>query len=240
MILGKQQFTKRAHFIGTILKKHHAHDVLELGCGTGLYLRPLKKAGFRIEGLDISQQMLKQAKDLGVPLYKQDMSTFSLDKKYDAILCLNSSLVLLPNMRAIAQTVVRCKKHLRDEGLLIIDLPHHEKEIPENDGTVEIIRRKTSRGLLTVKEQMFREKNRWVEIWNGTIGKKKFTERFSELIYSPAAVERILNKNFDITRIYGSRTGGPFTKNSYRRVYVCTMRKESMKGKRTVKIKSSR
>jgi len=220
-ILGKQRFVKSAAFIAKILEREKVKNVLELGCGTGLYLAPLKKKGFAIEGLDISKQMLAEAKPIGVPLYRADMSTFEIPKKYDAILCLNSSLILLPNMRAIAKTLKRCHSHLKPDGTLILDLPHHEKEIPESDGEKRIERRVTKDGRLVVHTYSYRKKNKWIEEWHGSIGKHKFTERFEELIYSPEQLEKSLKQQFKIVRIYGSRTGGRFTKNSYRRVYIC-------------------
>ena len=124
IILGKEKYEKYAKFVGKILQKNGVKSILELGCGSGLYMIPLKKLGFEIEGLDISKDMLEVAKeqDASLVLYEEDMSKFELEKKYDSILCLNSSLILLPNMEMIEETLRRCKEHLSEKGLLLIDI----------------------------------------------------------------------------------------------------------------------
>jgi len=99
LVLDKKQFTKNVEFIAKTLKEHDCKTVLELGCGSGLYLLQLKDQGFDIEGLDISKEMLEELFKLNpqATTHLTDMSTFNLGKKYDAIICLTSSLVLLPN-----------------------------------------------------------------------------------------------------------------------------------------------
>ncbi len=227
IILGKKRFERSALFISKILNRYKANNILELGCGTGLYLAPLKKKRFNVEGVDISKKMLKQAKPLRVPLYLQNMSRFNIPKKYDAILCLNSSLLLLPNTSAIEKTIQRCKNHLCPKGILILDLPHHEKEISvttkEEHHTYKI-----SGGVLELKSRAYKKANRWVEEWRGMVRKRKnksFREVFGELLYSAPWLENVLRRHrFKIVQLFGSRTGGKFTKDSYRRVYLCRLR----------------
>ncbi|MFH1221969.1 MAG: class I SAM-dependent methyltransferase, partial [Candidatus Micrarchaeota archaeon] len=63
-------------------------QVLEIGCGTGRVMLELLKQGVKVEGLDISADMLRilrnKAKALGLPakVYKADMRKFDLKKKY--------------------------------------------------------------------------------------------------------------------------------------------------------------
>ena len=58
VILGKEEYEKNAKFVFQQLQKFNVKKVLELACGSGLYLFPLKKNGFDIGGLDISKEML--------------------------------------------------------------------------------------------------------------------------------------------------------------------------------------
>lgn len=48
-----------------------AHSILEVGCGTGHFVRWLDNQGFRLIGLDISWQMLLEAKSLSALRYLQ-------------------------------------------------------------------------------------------------------------------------------------------------------------------------
>ena len=48
-----------------ILRKHvHGNDALDFGCGTGRSTRFLKKLGFNVVGVDISENMIYQAKKI--------------------------------------------------------------------------------------------------------------------------------------------------------------------------------
>ena len=137
IIFGKYKYEKNAKFVSQHLKRFNVKTVLELACGSGLYLFPLKKDGFDIEGLDISKEMLDVTKkrNKAIKLYQQDMTKFNTKKKYDAILILNSGLALLPNHSLIDKTIMRCQENLNDNGILLIELPNHKKEIKESNFT---------------------------------------------------------------------------------------------------------
>ncbi len=68
--------------------------VLDIGCGTGypiaLYL---SKQGFQVTGIDISEEMIKQAQKLNLhnaTFLVEDILNFKTDKKYDAIIAFDS------------------------------------------------------------------------------------------------------------------------------------------------------
>ncbi len=62
LLVDKKEIEKEANFISKILKKYQVKSILDIGCGTGLYLLPLKKKRFLVEGLDLSKEMLREAK----------------------------------------------------------------------------------------------------------------------------------------------------------------------------------
>jgi len=223
LILGKEKFAKSARFIVKVLKRHKIKSVLEIGCGTGMYLLPLQKH-FNIEGLDHSKEMLAKVQGK-IKLHHKDMTNFKL-KKFDAILCLNSTLILLPNFKQIKKTLKNCYGHLNDDGIFILDLPNHTKKIKESDYTQEHDTYKIPRGRFDVIFRDYKKGNKWISEWHGFLKKGKqystLTERYEEFIYSPKELEAGLKKiGFKIIHKYGSRTGGPFNKHSYRRMYVC-------------------
>ena len=228
IVLRKKEFELNAKFIEKLLKKYNKKNILELGCGTGLYLFPLK-AGFNIEGLDISKEMLKVAKKnkTKIKLYEKDMSSFKINKKYDSILCLNSSLILLPNMKLIEKTIKNVYNHLSKEGLFLIDLPNHVKEIKEENNSQIKKRYKIPKGSLEIIFNDYKKGDKWISVWNGVFKKgsnsKKFEEHYEELIYSSKELEKYLEKiGFEIVDVFGSRRGGKFYINkSWRRFYLC-------------------
>ena len=67
--------------------------VCECACGTGSLTAPLQRLGYRMTGVDLSQEMLsaavQKARDegLNIPFVKQDMCRLTLHRRQDAILC---------------------------------------------------------------------------------------------------------------------------------------------------------
>lgn len=229
VILGKDEYKKNAEFVSQQLKRFNVKTVLELACGSGLYLFPLKKAGFDINGVDISKEMLYIAKKRSkvIRLYRQDMTKFKIDKKYDAILILNSGLALLQNQSLIDKTIKQSKKHLNENGILLIDLPNHKKEIKESNFAQSHEQYKILNGKIDVIFRDYQKNNKWVSEWYGFVKRgntfSQFKEYYEEFIYSPQAIEKSLkNRGFKILKVFGSRTGGNFNlNNSWRRVYLC-------------------
>lgn len=229
IILGKKEYEKNANFISKELKKFKVKSVLELGCGSGLYLFPLKRNGFNVEGLDISKKMLDvvRKRSKSIKLYQQDMSKFNTKKKYDAILILNSGLVLLPNYSSIEKTIKKCQENLNEKGILIIDIPNYEKEIKETNFTQSYEKYKIPNGKMDVIFRSYKKKNKWVAEWYGLVKQKnkftQFKEYYEELICNQEKIEEILKKNkFKTLKVFGSRKGGKFnSKISWRKMYIC-------------------
>lgn len=69
-------------------------SVLDVGCGTGRHSIELAKRGYAVTGLDLSAEMLAQAKQAGtaagvnVEWIRADATRFSLPRRYDAAICL--------------------------------------------------------------------------------------------------------------------------------------------------------
>lgn len=73
--------------------KPHA-SVLDVGCGTGYPIAAyLSKQGFRVTGIDLSEEMIKRAKHLDLPhaaFFIEDILDFHSDIKYDAVIAFDS------------------------------------------------------------------------------------------------------------------------------------------------------
>ena len=74
-----------AYFL-SLLKSHGAErgELLDAACGTGALTGRLFRAGFRVSGLDVSEEMLRVASErlrkqgIRCPLICRDMALFSL------------------------------------------------------------------------------------------------------------------------------------------------------------------
>ncbi|HEC66385.1 MAG TPA: class I SAM-dependent methyltransferase, partial [bacterium] len=74
-------------------KESKGKDLLELASGTGKHLEYLKKT-YKCTGTDINEDMLRIARKRvkGVTFKKADMINLKLNKKFDAIIVLFSSI----------------------------------------------------------------------------------------------------------------------------------------------------
>jgi len=101
--------------------------ILEAGVGTGRMLIPLINKGLKLEGVDISPDMLALCKvnmdkhDVSANLYEQDLTDMSLPNKYSAIMMPTGSFCLLPKEK-VSKVLASFFEHLEVGGKLIVDL----------------------------------------------------------------------------------------------------------------------
>jgi SAM-dependent methyltransferase len=159
--------------------------VLELGCGTGRVLIPIARAGIDIVGLDLSPHMLAvcrqrlqdepEAVQSRVRLVQDDMRTFALGRQFTLVtipfrpfqhlLTVDDQLACLDSIR----------RHLADEGTLILDLfnpsldfladMHAGEEIAEEPEFDASGGRRVSRYRKTVADDRFTQVNEYELIY---------------------------------------------------------------------------
>jgi SAM-dependent methyltransferase len=97
-------------------------SLLDAGCGTGAHLQYLRD-DFKCEGLDLDRNMLAiaAARCPEIPLHQADAISFNLGKKFDAIVCLFSTVGYVPNFVRLEQTMLTFARHLRPGGVLIVE-----------------------------------------------------------------------------------------------------------------------
>ncbi len=104
-----------------------AGRVLEAGVGTGRMFIPLIENGIKVDGVDVSEDMLRQCKlnmekyNIKGDIFKQDLKLLSLPYKYDAIIMPTGSFCLLEREN-IQQILNLFYSHLNIGGKIIIDL----------------------------------------------------------------------------------------------------------------------
>jgi SAM-dependent methyltransferase len=100
-----------------------ASSLLELGCGTGSILARLPSVP-SLTGLDRSPEMLAVARDK-VPaarLVEADMKSFSLEDRFDVIICMFDSLNHLLSFEEWESMFEAVHHHLEPGGLFIFDV----------------------------------------------------------------------------------------------------------------------
>ena len=97
---------------------------VECACGTGNLTLPLRRAGFQMTGVDLSEDMLSLAREKvsGVDFLRMDMREFTLDKKQDAIISVADSVNYLESVDDLAKTLKCVRDALKPGGVFIFDL----------------------------------------------------------------------------------------------------------------------
>jgi ubiquinone/menaquinone biosynthesis C-methylase UbiE len=116
---------KEIEVLNKLFKQHKVKSILDIACGIGRHSIALAKLGYDVTGVDFSSSQLaqarKDAKEAGVKVtfVKKDANYFTSHKKFDAIICMWSTLGEEPmQYEKVIPNVFRC---LKKNGVFIID-----------------------------------------------------------------------------------------------------------------------
>lgn len=106
--------------------------VLEIACGTGRVTVPVASKCKRIIGMDLSQSMLKELNNKisrlddnyknNIKTSQADMTEFNMDEKFDLIIFPGMAFLSLTNNEQRIKCLECVKKHINENGKIIIDL----------------------------------------------------------------------------------------------------------------------
>ncbi|MCK4959457.1 MAG: class I SAM-dependent methyltransferase [Planctomycetes bacterium] len=133
LLYRDKDYQAEADYVVSLLNEFAgpAKSVLELGCGTGKHAISLAKRGLEITGVDLSSEMVSQAKQRaeqsGQPVASQldfsvaDIRNLSLGKKVDAVISLFHVLSYQTANDDITAVFSVAREHLNPDGVFIFD-----------------------------------------------------------------------------------------------------------------------
>ena len=115
-------------FFHKLFAESQVHSVLDCACGTGHDLVLFQSLRCEVVGSDISESMLAQAhnnlagRGLRVPLHRVDYRELPqhFGRQFDAVLCLSSSILHMPNEDEVLRAFTSMRGVLRDGGVLVL------------------------------------------------------------------------------------------------------------------------
>lgn len=124
-IYSFKNYQKEADKIHQLIQQHKrspGRTLLDVACGTGGHLAFLRQH-YEVEGLDVNPDMLKIArnKHSDLTFHQADMTSFNLNREFDAIICLFSSIGYVRTKQRLHQTIQNMARHLPPGGVLIIE-----------------------------------------------------------------------------------------------------------------------
>jgi SAM-dependent methyltransferase len=97
--------------------------VLDVACGTGEHAVRLAADGFVVDGLDVDPAFVRIAagKHPAGRFFEADMSDFHLPHRYDAVVCLFSSIGYLCTLDRVRRALICFREHLAAGGVVVVE-----------------------------------------------------------------------------------------------------------------------
>jgi SAM-dependent methyltransferase len=127
-----------------------ARSLLDVACGTGMHLEHLKTE-FDCQGLDLNAEFVDLARQrTGVRVHRDSMDSFDIDQKFDAVVCLFSSIGYTSGLPGAIGSMAR---HLNPRGVLIVEpwlrpdqwIADHVQVLNQEGEGIHLVRMTTSR-----------------------------------------------------------------------------------------------
>ncbi|MFC0112341.1 class I SAM-dependent DNA methyltransferase [Kibdelosporangium aridum] len=121
---GGQARQESIRLAGQIARRNgRASSLLDVACGTGSHLEHLAGMFDRVEGLDLSEQMLEKARKRlpSVPVHCGDMRDFTLGTTFDAVICMFSSVGYLADCDELDSAMASFARHLNPGGVIVVE-----------------------------------------------------------------------------------------------------------------------
>lgn len=130
LLMQDVDYDEWADYLNKLINLYKAPGdrLLDLGCGTGIISLLLAQRGFKVQGVDISTDMLAQAEqkcrenNVTIPLYQQDIRNLKLSEKVDVVISTFDTFNYLLDEQDLLKTFNNINKVLEDKGLLIFDM----------------------------------------------------------------------------------------------------------------------
>ena len=121
---------KMAEILPTIFENFNVQPqrILDIACGEGTFAVEMAKRGFQVVGVDISEEMLKFAKEkaknenVNVEFICGDMRSLDFNEEFGLVTCWFDSLNYLLTLKDLEKAFAGVYKALKKDGLFIFDM----------------------------------------------------------------------------------------------------------------------
>jgi SAM-dependent methyltransferase len=138
--LAMKDYAREAEGVAEMIRarRPHASTILDVACGTGEHVRHLRRVGFDVEGVDLNPAFVEvaRAKNPGAIIHQGDMVELDLGWRYDAVVCLFSSIGYVRTEARLRRALERLADHVVEGGVVIVE-PWFEPTVI-TDGKVSV------------------------------------------------------------------------------------------------------
>ena len=206
-------------------------NICELACGTGRIISQLRAPGRKLSGVDISEDMLRIAKNRysDITWLKYDMRELPVIDTFDFVFCGYNAIQHLLNEEDIILFFQSAKRNMAPDGLLLIDLfnPDMKYLFPEGNRRALAAFEYEAGQTITVEESSIYDINTEINsiaydyYCNGSF---LFREDYQMKQYNPDVMRRLIRESgFMVSNCYGDYEGHEFTPESQKQIYILTI-----------------
>jgi SAM-dependent methyltransferase len=115
-----KDYANESTWVGDAIRARvpQARSLLDVACGTGKHLEYLR-GEFDCQGLDLNPEFVELARQrTGVRVHGGPMESFDLDERFDAVVCLFSSIGYTSDLPGAIGSMAR---HLNPGGIVIVE-----------------------------------------------------------------------------------------------------------------------
>ncbi len=121
-----KDYADESRRVAELLGRLHtgARTLLDVGCGTGEHGRLLARDhDYDVDGLDVEPDFVRLArrKHPDRTFTRGDMTDFDLGRRYDAVLCLFSSIGYVKTLENVERALRRFRAHLAGGGVVVLE-----------------------------------------------------------------------------------------------------------------------
>jgi len=227
-LLYKHRDSEEAHlFLNKLIKLLElspATRILDYGCGKGRHSIYLSKKGFKVTGIDISEESIKASKkkeNENLEFFVHDMRNYFRINYYDVVLSLFTSFGYFESDHENNKVIKSAAGALKKGGIFVLDFMNAEKEIKE------LIPKERCK-INNIDFNLFRytKNNCIVKEINITNKEKKYNFREHVKAYKLNSLKTFFDENqFEILHLFGDYHLSPFNESTSKRLIVIGRKK---------------
>jgi SAM-dependent methyltransferase len=238
LLYKDKDYAGEAEYIRQLVNAHHprAKTLLDLGCGTGKHALLLAQAGYRVTGVDLSEEMLAAARAstaTGVmPRFLQgDVRSVRIEEKFDVVVSLFHVMSYQRTNQDLKAAFETARQHLAPGGLFIFDCWYGPAVLTERP-EVRIRRLADERVSVTrLAEPVLHPNQNLVDVNYHVLIKDQQSGAFEELrethtmryLFSPEVELLLEATGFRLVKAEEFMTGQTLGTRSWTAVFVATL-----------------
>lgn len=129
LLYSDKNYKAEVDYVEGLIKVHteDAKSLLDMGCGTGKHAELFCEKGYKVHGIDLSQEMLeiaetrRKGKEDRLSFSHSNIQELNLNKKFDAVVSLFHVMSYQSSNEELIKAFEVAKNHLSDGGVFIFD-----------------------------------------------------------------------------------------------------------------------